>query len=75
MNGSAEAYAGDVGPVESEIGGDGDEKEEKAGAEEQDGCQVRALSGFRDGDADGKKSRVLNTRQLGCIREMTRHQP
>lgn len=63
MDRAAEAYAWNVGPVESEVGSDGDDEEEEAGAEEEDRCQVCALSGFRDGDADGKESRVLNTGQ------------
>jgi len=56
MDGAAEAYARDVGPVEGEVGGDGDDEEEEAGAEEEDGCQVCALGGFGDGYAERKES-------------------
>jgi len=64
MDGAAEAYARDVGPVEGEVGGDGDDEEEEAGAEEEDGCQVCALGGFGDGYAERKESCVLFTCQL-----------
>jgi hypothetical protein len=64
VNGTAEAYARDVGPVESEVGSDGDEEEEEAGAEEEDRCQVCALGGLGDGDAEGEESCVLFTGQL-----------
>jgi len=66
VNGAAEAYARDVGPVEGEIGGDGDYEEEEAGAKEEDRCQVCALGGFGDGDAEGKKSCVLLL--VNCVR-------
>jgi hypothetical protein len=46
MDGAAEAYAGNIGPVEGEVGSDGDDEEEETGAEEEDGCQVCALGGF-----------------------------
>jgi hypothetical protein len=54
MDGTAKAYAGDVGPVEGKIGSDGDEEEKEAGAEEEDRGQVCALCGLGDGDAEGK---------------------
>jgi hypothetical protein len=43
MDGTTEAYAGNIGPVEGEVGSD---EEEETGAEEEDGCQVCALGGF-----------------------------
>lgn len=64
MDGAAEAYAWDVGPVEGEIRRDRDNEEEEAGAEEEDRCQVCALGGLGDGDAEWKESRVLSIGQL-----------
>lgn len=63
MDRTTEAYAWDIGPVESEVGDDGDDKEEEAGAEEENRCQVCALGGFGDGDAERKESRVLSIGQ------------
>jgi hypothetical protein len=63
MDGAAEAYAWNVRPVKGEVGNDGDDKEEEAGAEEENRCQVCALGGFGDGDAERKESCVLSIGQ------------
>jgi hypothetical protein len=63
VDGAAEANAWDVGPVEGEVGSDRDDQKEEAGAEEEDRCQVCALGGLGDGDAERKKSRVLSIGQ------------
>jgi hypothetical protein len=68
VNGTAEAYAWYIGPVKGEVGSDRDDEEEEAGAEEEDRCQVCALGGFGDGDAERQKSCVLLTGQLSSSR-------
>ena len=75
MDWAAEANARDVGPVEGKVGSNRDNEEEEASTEEEDRCQVCALGGFGDGDAEGKKGCVLSTSQLRASESDVRYLP
>lgn len=70
VDGALEADAGDVGPVEENVGGDGVQQEYEGGDEGEDCRQVGAQGGARDEGRDGLEDgglRMLDDVRIVCV--------